>query len=97
MTNLEAITYSIGIPGYSEGALQKALLDAGLNPDDAYTANNKSIDQAALVVLKAMLGIQSIQEGDYQIQYAIKDRIKAIQTDLGLTAGATVRNASCYW
>lgn len=97
MTNLEAITASIGIPGFSDGAVTKALLDAGLDPSGIYTAGNTSIDLAALVVLKGMLGLQQIQEGDYSITYAIKDRIKQIQDDLGLTTGATVRNASCYW
>lgn len=98
MTNLEAITASIGIPGFSDGAVTKALLDAGLDPSGSYDpATTKRIDAAALVVLKGMLGLEEIQEGDYAVKYTIEKRIKQIEKDLGLTTGATVRNASCYW
>ena len=96
MTNLEAITASIGIPGFSDLAVQKALIDLGLLSSDTYIAGNILIDKAALVVLKGMLGLRQIQEGDYSIVYAIKERIAAIEDDLGIGA-RNVRNASFYW
>ena len=77
MTNLEAITAEIGIPGFNDLAVQKALLDVGLNPDDTYTAGNTSIKYAAIAVLKGMLGLKQITEGGYTIIYAIEQRIEA--------------------
>lgn len=97
MTNLEAITASIGIPGASDGSITKALLDYGLDPAATYTANDTNIDKAALQVLKQMLGLQSIQEGDYSVTYAIKDRIQQIEDDLGLGSGAKIRDKSYMW
>lgn len=98
MTNLEAITASIGVPGFNDLAVQKALIDVGLSSGDEYTAGNQLIDKAALKVLKGMLGLQQIQEGDYSIVYAIKDRIKAIEDDLGLPGDRPlVRNKSYMW
>ncbi len=96
MTNLEAITAAIGIPGFSDLAVQKALLDAGLDPAGTYIANDVSVTKAALVVLKGMLGLQQIQEGDYSITYAIKERIAAIEDELGI-GNDRVQNASFFW
>jgi uncharacterized protein DUF6706 len=100
MTNLEAITASIGIPipPYSESSLQKALLDAGLDPAGIYSIDSKTtISYAALVVIKGLLGLKSIQEGDFAVVYDLQGRLKQIESDLGLATGAIVRNASCYW
>lgn len=97
MTNLEAIYAAIGIPGASDGSVTKALLDNGLNAAETYIPNDANVDRAALQVLKQMLGLQSLSEGDYSVTYAIKDRIQQIEDDLGLGSGAKIRNKSYMW
>lgn len=96
MTNLEAIIAEISIPGYNTGSVTKALLDAGIDPDGLYTAKNLGITNAALVVLRQMLGIKEIQEGGYQIVYDIKARISALEDQLGI-GSRYVQNASWRW
>ena len=72
MTNLQAIIGELKITGYSELAVEKALLDAGLNPTDTYnsSASNKIIAKAAIEVLEGMLAVEKVSEGGYSITYS---------------------------
>lgn len=103
MTILEATIAAVQIPGYSEIAVEKALIDYSLNAAGTYSVADKAaVNQAALVVLKGMLAVAETSEGDYTIKYSvdgIKARIKYLEDELGTEDNAQpkIRNASFYW
>lgn len=72
MTIKEAVIATLQITGYADGAIEKALLDSGLNGEDTYTATMKqSIGLAAIEVLQGMLSLASVSEGGYSISYSV--------------------------
>ena len=88
MTNLEATIAAIQTPGYDEGAVGKALIDAGINGADQYSSGNaKSLDLVAIEVLTGMLAVASISEGGYRIGYSeegLKVRIGMLKAKWGI-------------
>lgn len=85
MTNREALIAELQISGYSENAVDKALLDAGLVGGGTYTPDNtKQVAIATVKVLNTMLGTKSVSEGDLSITYSIGERIAAINDEHGL-------------
>lgn len=90
MTNREAVEAEIGIPGYQSNSVVKAMADLNIVESDPYITPNTSINKAALAVLKIMLAISSLTEGGYNITYAIKERIKAIEGELGVDSSQPV-------
>lgn len=84
MTNREAVEAEVGIPGYEPISVTKAMVDLTIVETDTYTANNTDVLKAALSVLKIMLAIYSVTEGGYSITFAIKERIKQIEDELGI-------------
>lgn len=101
MTNKEAIQAALQVNGYSETAVDKGLIDAGLNADDAYSsANAKAMDFIAIDVLKGMLSVERIQEGGYSITYSIegvKLRLNYLLGKYKLLEKATLKDKSYLW
>lgn len=101
MTNKEAIINAIGVTGWQEGTVDKALIDFAIVPTDAYQAVNAStVNKAALQVLKAMLAVASMQEGGFSVSYSVEG-IKARITDLegvtGVINQPRIYNRSKLW
>lgn len=72
MTNKEAIIATLQITGYSDSAIEKALLDGDLNGDDNYDGSNaKNIDLITIDILQGMLSLASVSEGDYSVSYSL--------------------------
>lgn len=72
MTIKEAVIATLQITGYSDSAIEKALLDNGLNGEDTYTSTMiKSVGVVAIEVLQGMLSLASITEGGYSVSYSI--------------------------
>lgn len=87
MTNTEAVAAAILFTGYSQQALIKAMLDAGVDGTGTYSAASKgAIDLIAVEVLRGMLGVTSISEGGYSISYnynGIMERINFLNGETG--------------
>lgn len=84
MTNKEAVIATLQITGYSDSAIEKALLDNGLNGEDTYTTTIKqSIGTVAIEVLQGMLSLASVTEGGYSVSYSVA----GIQARLGILNG----------
>jgi hypothetical protein len=104
MTIKEALIAALQVTGYSEAAIDKALLDAGLNGILTYdpltdTTLTRAVNMAALVILKGMLTVQSIEEGGYKIAYSvegIKLRIAQIEGIYGLSEKPTIKRRA-FW
>jgi hypothetical protein len=98
MTNQEAIIAAIGVTGWQEAAVCKAMIDLDITANALYVKTSSLIvNTAALQVLRGMLGLQSIQEGGYSITYALKERIAALETETGISGQPKIRNASYKW
>lgn len=101
MTNKEAIIASLQITGYSDSAIEKALLDSGLNGGDSYeTINAKSIDLAAIDVLQGMLSVSSVSEGGYSVSYStagIKARLEYLSAKNGLLGAVPTVTSKSVW
>ncbi len=95
MTNKEALIATMQAPGYSDAAVEKALLDAEIDVGEDYAiASKATIDLIAIDVLKGMLAVASISEGGYSIGYSIegiKLRISALETVNGISVQPKVR------
>lgn len=101
MTNHDAIVSAIGVTGFSEIAVQKALIDGELIPTSSYDIlNRKEIDLAAIEVLKGMLSIDTITEGGYTIKYSltgVQKRLDYLTALYGInTLRPTVRTRSIW-
>lgn len=71
MTNKEAVIATLQITGYSDGAIEKALLDNGLNGADTYVIeNSKNVRLVSIEVLQGMLSLSSVSEGGYTVSYS---------------------------
>lgn len=65
MTILQALTAAIQVPGVDDLTLEKACIDASLNPSDAYQNSiEKDVDVAAVGVLRSLI-VTSEKEGGY--------------------------------
>ncbi len=103
MTNKEAAINAVQMTGYSDGAIEKALIDAGITGSDTYVvAGMKDVDLVAIEVLKGMLGVESISEGGFRIGYSIegvKARLRYFSDKYGIVIeglNPTIRKAS-FW
>lgn len=100
MTNKDAVIATLQITGYSDSAIDKALLDAGLNGSDTYKVDNTTgIGKVAIEVLQSMLSLASVSEGNYHVSYSlagIKLRLDYLNTLYGLIGGPIVRGASVW-
>jgi hypothetical protein len=95
MTNKEAVIASIQITGYSDSAIDKALLDAGIEGSVNYnSANKKPIDLVAIEVLQGMRALSSVTEGGYSVSYSlagIEARLGYLNALYGITGQPKVR------
>jgi hypothetical protein len=102
MTNKEAVIAALQIIGYSESAIDKALIDLEVTSDTVYSKENtKSIDLVAIEVLQGMLSVSDVKEGGYSVSYSIdgvKARIAYLQDRNGLTSTSkpTVRSRNVW-
>jgi hypothetical protein len=72
MTIKEATIAALQVPGYSDSAIEKALLDNGLNGNDVYNGSQSStVNLVAVEVLKGMKAIASVTEGGYSVSYSL--------------------------
>lgn len=101
MTNTEAIIATLQIAGYSDSAIQKALLDSNINGDGLYDGSNaKDIDLIAIEILQGMLSVASVTEGGYSVSYSlngIKARLDFLNGKYGLETGKPSISAPKVW
>ncbi len=94
MTNKEAVIAALQIIGYSDIAVEKALLDAGIDGNGTYTPDTGAqIDSVAVEVLQGMLSLASVSEGGYSVSYSvagIEARIDYLNGRNGISAQPTV-------
>lgn len=84
MTNRDALISEIQIASVSDNAIDKAIIDLNINADGVYNYSyREDIARAALMVLKGMVAIKSIQEGGFAITFQVEKRILDIQTEFG--------------
>ena len=104
MTNLEALTAAVQVPGIDANTLEKACIDADLTSGDAYAKTaEKAVDLAAVSVLRSLV-VTSESEGGFSYNVsaeALKQRIAYLQSKWGVTETGSsqplVRNASDRW
>jgi len=100
MTIKDATIAALQITGYSDSAIDKALLDNGLNGDDTYTSSNaKSIDLIAIEVLQGMMAVASVSEGGFSVSYSlggIKARLDYLNAKNGITTGPVVKGVNVW-
>ena len=109
MTNQEALVAAVALPA-NEAEIQKAMIDAEINPATNYSkANQLLIDNAAIEVLQGMKSTKSVQEGGYSLTLdlnAINERIlylakRCNRLDLlpvvERVKQPTIRNATHLW
>jgi len=101
MTNKEATIAALQITGYSDSAIEKALLDNGLNGDLTYDPSNaKGIDLIAIEVLQGMLAVASVSEGGLSVSYSvsgIKARIDYLKGKNGIPLDGPTVNVANVW
>lgn len=87
MTNTEAIQAVVGFT-INNNTVTKALIDAGIDGNATYTAENSvAIDTIAVTLLQLLLSKPDIVEGDYSEKYdraAIEERIAYLSKKLDL-------------
>lgn len=91
MTKKEAVIAALQITGYSDAAVEKALLDNAITGSGIYSSSDRGIiDTVAIEVLQGMLSVASISEGGMSVTYSIqgvKDRIAYLQVKNGIDPG----------
>lgn len=89
MTIKEATIAALQVSGYSDSAIEKALLDNGLNGSDSYSSgNSKDVDLIAIEVLQGMLSVASVTEGGFSVSYSIigiKNRLAYLSAKNGIS------------
>jgi len=100
MTIKEATIAALQITGYSDSAIEKALLDNGLNGDQAYQSSDaKSVDLIAIEILQGMVAVASVSEGGFSVSYSvagIKARIDYLNGKYGVVTGPTVKGVDIW-
>lgn len=104
MTNLEAVIAVVTLPvsSYPSISIEKALLDNGLSATETYeAANSKLVGIAGIRVLRGLLALSEIAEGDFKLGISttgILALIRGIEIENGLiAAGPVIRNKSGLW
>lgn len=101
MTNKEATIAALQITGYSDSAIEKTLLDNGLNGDLTYDpSNSKGIDLIAIEILQGMLSVASVSEGGFSVSYSIpgiQARIDYLNAKNGITTGVPTVKGVDIW
>jgi len=100
MTIKDATIAALQITGYSDSAIDKALLDNGLNGALTYDSSNaKSIDLVAIEVLQGMMAVASVSEGGFSVSYSlagIKARLDYLNAKNGITTGPVVKGVNVW-
>ncbi len=104
MTIREATIAAIQLPGAPESSIDLALINQGVGDSTViYNVTMKpQAYMAAIEVLKGMLGLAGIDEGQYSIKYdtdGILARIKFLEGELGEedTGQPVIRDATNRW
>jgi hypothetical protein len=97
MTNREALKSLIAFP-VEGNAIEKALIDHAIAPDETYVTGNKvSVEAACIDVLRHVKQLKSFSEGD--LSFAISESaIDAMIADLsGTPDNPTISDATNLW
>jgi len=93
MTNLEAVKGTVGLNyPLDANTYQKAMIDAGIVPDAAYSKEQeKAVDVCAASLILTLLTSPDLREGGYQVSLTDRATLlnvrKAILSKYGLPSG----------
>lgn len=69
MTIKDAVIYELKV-SVDDGAIEKALTDAGITGSETYAQSNKqSVDLVVLSILEGLLATPDVSEGGYSVKY----------------------------
>lgn len=96
MTKRDAVIATVQISGFSDAAVDKAVMDNFFEPDGTYNpeTDKKAVAQAAIDVLQGMRSIASISEGGFSVSYSlagIDARLNYLSGLYDITLGPVVK------